>query len=221
MHLDSQRPVSGKTWPVWKPGCTGTSMSEHQCCTSALWYTGIWAGFIPPTCVWLWKSACSQASVSRGYTHVVIFLWKGKKNDVTIQEHMAQGPMRPSWLASAEDLHGLCKPCDIARTFCTWAVKDLNPKGAMKGSPYLLLMPAAWLWVHCWWESREAKLSLGKLCQVFNFSMNDLSHFCFFFNPPGTQGFPRESVFASQWKGKWPLQAAKNITQPLIPHLSK
>lgn len=32
------------------------------------------------------------------------------------------------------------------------------------------------------------------------------------FNHPGTQGFPRESVFPSQWKGKWPLQAAQEHT---------
>lgn len=29
------------------------------------------------------------------------------------------------------------------------------------------------------------------------------------FNHPGTQGFPRDSLFPSHWKGKWPLQAVQ------------
>lgn len=52
MHLDSQRPVSGKSWPIWKPGCTGTSVSEHQCCIRRYGILGIW-DFIPPTRAWL------------------------------------------------------------------------------------------------------------------------------------------------------------------------
>ena len=41
------------------------------------------------------------------------------------------------------------------------------------------------------------------------------------FNPPGAQGFPRDTGFPSQRKGKCPLQAAHNITQLLVLDLSK
>lgn len=76
----------------------------------------------------------------------------------------------------------------------------MNAEG---GAPYLLLMPAAWLWV-CWRE-REKRHGYH-LMHVYSSSWMTLLMFTAF-NPLEFQDFPREKSFPSQHEDQHPRDA--------------
>lgn len=212
MHLASQRPASGKTWPIWKPGCSGMSMSEHQCCTSALWHTWDLGWIHPPTRAWLQKTECSQASASRGYTGDLCCDFFMKRQ---AQEEMWQ--LRSTWHRDrwdSLDLHQLrictasASPVTLPELSACGLWKTWTPKGQWRG-------PLTFYWCQLLGYGYTG----GEKAERHNYhSVNSVGYLIspgmsllisVLSNPPGTQGFPRESVCASQWKGKWPLQAAQ------------
>lgn len=112
--------------------------------------------------------------------------------------------------------------CQISRIYHTWAVtlEEPNPQGSNKWVPLPFIdascLAMGMLVVR---EKRGTVITWWIACLCISSWVSLL--ISVLLNPPGTQGFPRETGFPSQWKEKWPLRDGHNITQLLIPHLSK
>lgn len=209
MHLDSQRPASGKTWPIWLHRNVRVWASVLHCSIRSC--LGFWLDSFPPLMHDSERLHAHEPLLAEVTQIIYVMIFNEKastRGGVTTQEHMTQGPMRPSWLAAAEDLLGLCSPVTSPEFSARGLWKTWSPKGQWRG-------PLTFYWsqllgygytggekterhnyhlVNCvgYWISPWMSLLISVL-----------------FNPPGTQGFPRETAFPSQWKGKWALQAAQ------------
>lgn len=172
---------------------------------------GIWAGFILPLVHDSETLHAHTASVSRGYTDDLCcyFLWNGEyKRRCKHRNTWHRDPWDPLDLPQLRICTASASPVMLAELSARGLWRTWTPKGQWRA-------PLTFYWcqllgygytggekaerhnyhlVNCVWYWISPRMSL--LISVL-------------FNHPGTQGSPRDSVFPSEWKGKWLLQEAQ------------
>lgn len=199
VHLDSQEPASGKTWPIWETWLNRNARvwasASHFSLTV---YLEFWLDTFPPLLSCILKTAHSQPSVSIRY-HRWSGLW-------FLTERQAEEEMQINTGAHCTGTHKTLSSCTsrgcssaISPGFIALGLwKTWTPKGQRMG-------PFTFYWCQLLGyryagrerEERHSYHLVNCVC-IYIVSLWASLLISVSFNPPGTQGFPRETGFPSQ-----------------------